>query len=181
MGTLYYLPNFSVNLKLLKKLSLEKLKKKSQNIFKTVTVSHMWGVMGSWYFGSYTDKYYYTVQQLFSQQSWPNRLACQYGFCFDKTFKFCSGQLPGEWSDLPYQLRVQSPANTKVHLFLETQLLLGWTLVPEIPPSDNSPRGISEASEEAGSQVSPCGQPLQVETWSYPRLPQKASAKNKSH
>ena len=28
MGTLYYLPNFSVNLKLLKKLSLEKLKKK---------------------------------------------------------------------------------------------------------------------------------------------------------
>ena len=23
--------------------------------------------------------------------SWPNRPACQYGFCFGKTFKFCSG------------------------------------------------------------------------------------------
>ena len=147
MGTLYYLPNFSVNLKLLKKLTLEKLKKKipEEYIQNSDSLPHVGVLWGPGLLG-HTQISIITQCNGSAPSSWPNRLACQYGFCYDKTFKFCSGQLPGEWSDLPYQRRVQSPANTKVHLFLETQLLLGWTLVPEIPPSDNFPRGISELS-----------------------------------
>ena len=61
-----------------KKNCLEKSEKKvsQKSIFKTVILSHMWGCYGVLVFRSYTGKYYHTVQQLCSQQSWPNRLAC---------------------------------------------------------------------------------------------------------
>lgn len=122
------------------------------------------------------------MQQLCSQQSSPNRLACLSVNKALALIRLSKSVLDSSFSgslvevEGSYQLRAQSPANAKVHLLLETQLLLGWILVPEIPPSEKVLQGISGQLEETGTQVSPCGQPPQVETWSYTILKWKVSA-----
>ena len=85
-----------------KKNCLEKLEKKvsQKSIFKTVILSHMWGCYGVLVFRYLGHTQVSIITQCNS--SAPSKVgptglpACQYGFCFDKTFKFCSGQLPGE-------------------------------------------------------------------------------------